>query len=403
MLSCEYYFTLILKEKNVTYAINRKPVMRINLDAIEQNLHTLCDKSGATASQVIAVVKKSAYGLGSLKVGHFLSDLGVSHFAVASMEEAKVLRHGGISGDILILENLPVDYYRDARNLNLIHPIVDPTQLDPLISEVTNNPMRLHLCIDTGMSRNGLTPQQLKDPEILSKLQQLRDSIEGIYTHYHSSDEKDLTKTDLQRKLFSEMVTHLKSQNITGILHSSNSGGTLRYPLSNEDYIRTGIALYGCSPDSNEPDPSLTESVTIYSEVTSIRVIPQSQGVGYGHSWIASQPTRIATVSIGYANGLPRSLSNNGYCVNINGNMFPQVGRVTMDYCLVDIGLNSRVEVGDTVTFCDAFLDKTISVDSLAVHANTIGYEVLCRFGQGLRREYLRKGAIISSDERSIF
>lgn len=387
----------------MTYAINRKPVMRINLDAIEQNLHAICEKSGASISQVIAVIKKSAYGLGSLKVGHFLSDLGISHFAVASMEEAKVLRHGGLSGDILILENLPVDYYRDARNLNLIHPIVDQTQLDSLIAETVNSPMRLHLCIDTGMSRNGLTPAQLHSPQILSKLEQLRESIEGIYTHYHSSDEADQQKTLEQRTLFTHLVSHLKAHHIQGVLHSSNSGGSLQYPIGDDHFLRTGIALYGCSPDSASPNKVLTESVTIYSEVTSLREIPANQGVGYGHSWQSEEATRIATVSIGYANGLPRTLSNKGYMVSINGEMYPQVGRVTMDYCLLDVGLNSDVSVGDTVVFCDAFLDETLSVDSLAVRADTIGYEVLCRFGQGLRREYLRNGAIISSDERSIF
>lgn len=377
--------------------------MRINLDAIEKNLHTLCTRSGATPSQVMAVVKKSAYGLGSLKVGHFLNELGVSHFAVASMEEAKVLRHGGLNGEILILENLPIDYYRDARNLNLIHPIVDPTQLDNLIAAVTDNPMRLHLCIDTGMSRNGLTREQLYDEQILKKLTKLKSSIEGIYTHYHSSDETDQTETVKQQKLFKQLCAHLYDHTINGMIHASNSGGSLRYPLGNEHLIRAGIALYGCSPNSAIPDKSLTEAVTIYSEVTSIREIPARQGVGYGHSWHAPEKTRIATISLGYANGLPRSLSNKGYKVNINGHTYSQVGRVTMDYCLVDIGLESSVSVGDTVTFCDAFLDDTLSVDSLAVYANTIGYEVLCRFGQGLRREYLRNGTIISSDERSIF
>lgn len=387
----------------MTFAVNRKPVMRINLDAIEQNLQVLCQSSGASPSQIIAVVKKSAYGLGSLKIGHFLTDLGVNHFAVASMEEAKVLRHGGITGDILILENLPVDYYRDARNLDLIHPIVDPTQLDQLICEIKDNPMRLHLCIDTGMKRNGLTPEQIRTEKILTKLKQLSHCIEGIYTHFHSSDDKDQSATIAQRNLFKKTVAILEENSIKGILHLSNSAGALKYKLEHDSYIRTGIALYGCSPDSNTPEPNLNEAVTIYSEVTSIREIQKGQGIGYGHSWKSEESTKIATVSLGYANGLPRNLSNKGYEVIINGHSYKQVGRVTMDYCLVDIKDGDNITVGDTVTFCDAFLGYEYSVDNLAVHADTIGYEVLCRFGQGLRREYLRNNTIISSDERSIF
>lgn len=377
--------------------------MRINLDAIEANLHALCKSSGASLDQVIAVVKKSAYGFGSLKVGHFLSDLGVNFFAVASMEEAKVLRHGGISGNILILENLPIDYYRDARNLNLIHPIVDITQVNGLIEAVKEAPLRLHLCIDTGMKRNGLIPEEVQSDKLLPKLKKLGPYIEGIYTHFHSSDDKDQTLTLIQKELFNKTISFLATEGITGTIHADNSGGALSYKLEKTHKIRTGIALYGCSPDSVNTDNRLSEAATIYAEVTSLRPIKKGQGAGYGHSWHAPEDAQIATVAIGYANGLPRTLSNKGFRVLINGKTYEQIGRVTMDYCLIHIPNNEDVRVGDTVTFCDAFFGYEQSVDALAVAANTIGYEVLCRFGQGLRREYIRNETIVSSDERSIF
>ncbi len=384
----------------MTFAANRKPVMRINLDAIEKNLNSLCERGDIPVSSLIAVVKKSAYGLGSAKVGHFLASLGVSFFAVASLEEARVLRGSGIDGEILILENLPVDYYHIAEELDFIHPIVDISQLDDLLDRASQKSVRLHLCIDTGMRRNGIEVSQLEDPIIMAKIAKLSPSIEAVYTHYHSADETDRALTLIQRDLFEEAKNALQQVGVTAVSHSANSAGTLLYDFADQ-YVRTGIALYGCSPDSANPLDCLEESVTILSEVTSVRPIATGESVGYGATWHAPVDGFVATVSLGYANGLPRALSGSGFEVSIKGTTYPLIGRVTMDYCLVWV--DGAISVGDEVTFCNPTLSDAFSIDRMAVCANTIGYEVLCRFGQGLRREYYRHGVRISADERSIF
>lgn len=383
---------------------SRKPNMRIDLNAIESNIQFLREHTGAKTSQIMAVIKKNAYGLGIRQIGHFLSKLGIEFFAVASMEEARFLREVGIDKDILILENIPPHYYEDAHRLNLAFALLDPLQLPSLIAFTKEKSLRLHLNIDSGMRRNGFHPEQIVNPEITTALKKLTPFIEGIYTHFHSSDNSDKSSAKSQRTIFEEAKKTLKDMGIqTKFQHTGNSAGALAFGVNGDTHIRTGIAIYGCSPDSSIPVTGLTEAVTIQSEVTTIRKVRTGEGVGYGHSWQAPKETTIATVSLGYANGLPRALSGKDFQVLINGKAFPLVGRVTMDYSLIDIGNDATVQVGDEVTFADQSQGEEFSIDALAVTTNTIGYEELCRFGLGLRREYFHDGELIASEERTMF
>jgi alanine racemase len=366
------------------------PYMEVDLDIIKQNLTAICKKTNKNANQVIAVVKDSAYGLGASAVSKALQNAGVNWFAVATIDEAVFLRSNGIMGEILVLGVSDENCFEIAAELNITLSIIDPTQMG-IIPNSKN--IKWHLNIDTGMHRNGIIADNII--EVLQKLKEVKGKITGAYTHFHSSDSENQTSVELQQKKFRETMDLLQKHGFNfDIIHTSNSGACAYSQIAGNEFIRPGVLLYGCRPDPlRDPEIKVSEAVRVCSKVSSVREIKKDEGVSYGHIWTSGKDTKIAAVPIGYADGFPRAITKTAFVI-INGKKYPIVGRITMDYIMVDVG-DDEVKINDKVIIKD--------IDELALNANTIGYELICRFGGLMNHKYISNGQVISIHNHELF
>ncbi|ERP31426.1 alanine racemase [Chitinivibrio alkaliphilus] len=371
-----------------------QPRLKINLDALHQNLQTLCSTAGVETSECIPVIKNSAYGLGSGIIAHRLEQWGVTTFAVATLAEALFLRHKKSTAAILVLGRVTPEDFSVAEQANLTISVIDATHL----RELQNYNGSIALNIDTGMHRCGLPWEDI--PTLLKELSPLAGKIRSLYTHLHSADSTTAhEETRLQQSRFSHCCKILWQAGIQPpAIHCANSAGSLFWKHDCCTHIRPGIALFGCHPDPHIPTPRLADVASIQSTVCSIRTLKKGEGVSYGHTWHAPKDTRIATIALGYSDGLPRTLSTENLLIQIGDTLYPQVGRITMDYLMVDIG-DTPVHVGDLANITH----EQASIDTLACAAGTIGYELLCRFGYAMTKEYYEGGKKIATLKRSIF
>ena len=254
------------------------------------------------------------------------------------------------------------------------------------------------------MHRYGITEEQLHKRYILSKLKKLSNNIDGIFTHFHSADSDDLSDTKSQSMRFGEIIEFLGKYGINDkTTHLSNSAGSLRLGIGDGDFIRSGISIYGGRPTPKESfSAEIKSAVTIESKIKSIRAIKAGDGTSYSHIWKSDKDTDIATVAIGYGDGMPRC-SNIDTKVIINGNLYPIIGRITMDSLIVNIGKDSNISIGDTVTIVGEDGESTITIDELAINCNTISYELFCCFGPLLSREYRLNNEIVSFQPKLIY
>jgi len=380
------------------------PYMEVNLDLIKKNLSEICKKTNKDASKVIAVVKDNSYGLGAGNVAKVLHDAGVSWFCTATIKEALFLRKRGISGDILVLGRTDESSFQDAWRHNITLSITDSAQLVSV--EKNRYDFKWHLNIDTGMRRDGISHAYFSDGnETLKTLSKSKSAISGVYTHFHSSDDKDQSGTDTQKRHFKKAVSNLQNAGFKfDVIHTSNSGACLYSKVEEREYVRAGVLLYGCRPDPSRPTGiDVAEAVKICARVSGVCSIKKGDGVSYGHTWKASQDTKIATIAVGYSDGFPRALTETAYVV-IKGESYPIVGRVTMDYILADIGASASVSTGDEVIAAgNAGADFKVSIDELALNARTIGYELLCKFGASMNHKYVSGSRTIAFHERDLF
>jgi alanine racemase len=378
------------------------PYMEVDLDIIKQNLLAICEKTGKEASQVIAVVKDSAYGLGAAAVSRALQNAGVCWFAVATIDEAVFLRSNGITQNILVLGMSDENCFEAAEQLNITLSIIDPTQIE---SVKKSQNIKWHLNIDTGMRRDGIMDSQInKNGKVLHELKEVKSLISGCFTHYHSSDSQSLESIILQQSKFRQALSLLRNEGFDfDIIHTSNSGACAYSHIAENEFIRPGVLLYGCRPDpSRNPEVDICEAVRVCSKVGSIREIKKGESVSYGHIWTSEKDTRIAAVPIGYADGFPRAITKTAFVI-INDKKYPIVGRVTMDYIMVDIG-DDDININDRVIIAGKSRgEEVIYIDELALNANTIGYELLCRFGGLMNHKYISNGQVISIHTHELF
>ncbi|MCL1948111.1 MAG: alanine racemase [Chitinivibrionia bacterium] len=371
--------------------------MEVDLDRIKKNLLEICKRARKNVEQVIAVVKDNSYGLGAKVVSKTLQDAGVVWFAVARVDEAVFLRENGITGDILVLGNTGENFFNIAAQYKITLSLVDYTQISVIKRNYGTYNLRWHLNVDTGMRRDGIMCEDLfSDSKILQSIKELIPVISGVYTHYHSSDNENRNSVFLQQNKFKNAISVLRHAGFNfNTIHSSNSGACVYSTVAENEFIRPGILLYGCRPDPlRDPEIKVGEAVKIISKISGIREIKKGEGVSYGHIWTAPRDTKIATVSIGYADGFPRAITKTAF-VEIKGEKYPIVGRVTMDYIMVDIGNKTHICVGDDVYI--------IGIDELAINAKTIGYELLCKFGGLMNHKYISGKQVISTQKRELF
>jgi len=342
---------------------------RLDLAALRHNVGIA--KSLAPQSKVMAVVKANAYGHGAVAIATALDDQ-VDALAVACIEEALELREGGVSAPILLLEGVFEASELDTASRQGFWVTIDnETQLQWLEEATLPEPVHCWLKVDTGMHRLGVAATRAE--ELFKRLARCANTSDTpvIYTHFASADDVSSEQTREQLQLFDATCGHLPAQR-----SAANSPGVLAWPEARYDWIRPGYMLYGNSPmaQPHHNAQALLPVMTLTSAIISLRDVPTGKTVGYGASWSASRPSRIATVTIGYGDGYPR-LAPNGTPVLVNGHRAPLAGRVSMDMITVDVTDVPGVQVGDVVVLWG----EGLPVGEVAGHAGTIGYELTTR------------------------
>lgn len=377
------------------------PCAEISLDNLLHNVKQIRSRISPPAG-IIAVVKDSGYGCGTFAASRLLQEeAGISFFAVATLAEARALRKNGITGKILVLGRTPIQDLA-AGDLHKIH--FNCTGPDDLVLwSKLDHPVNFHVEIDTGMTRLGLRPEDL--PLLVTTIKEHRNLfLKGIFTHMASADEPGTPTVDRQIQLFSDAINTLKEAGINPeTIHAANSATILRFPAHTFTHVRPGIALYGCKPDpSQDFNTDLRPVLSLYGRVISLRTVPAGTPVSYGGHYVTPCSTSIATIGIGYANGVPRYLSNRGGLI-IKGKRYAIAGNVTMDYIMADIGSSSDIDIGDKAFVIGSQGSTSITPDDIALLGNTIGYEVLSNISGSVRHVYTRNDREIDRCEHHPF
>ncbi|AFY75850.1 MAG: alanine racemase [Hydrococcus sp. C42_A2020_068] len=346
-------------------------------------------------TQLMAVVKADAYGHGAVRVAQTALQAGASWLATATLGEGIELREAGIVAPILLLGaiNTPEEVAAIA-NWKLQPTLCNPWQA-LIFSETMvelSKVIPVHLKLDTGMSRLGMRWEQaLEFVQLVQQLPGLK--IASIYSHFATADDPDPTTMQLQHQRFQEAIGQLKAAGIVPPrLHLSNSAATLSDRNLHYDLVRVGLALYGLYPAPHlRSRVDLQPVLQVKARITQVKTIPPGTGVSYGHQFISDREMRIAVVGIGYADGVPRNLSNRMQ-VLIRGQRVPQIGAITMDQLMLDVSSIPDLQVGEVVTLIGKDGDREISADDWADILGTISWEILCGFKHRLPR--------VSSDRR---
>lgn len=365
----------------------------IDLDAILQNISGIRQKA-QDGVKVMAVIKADGYGHGAVEIARYIHQ-DVDYFGVATIEEAVELRENQIDEPILILGYTSPSLYALNIKYDVDQTIYSLETAGRISAEAVrqNKTARIHIALDTGMTRIGISPDE-KGMEMVRKIRELPNlEITGLFSHFSCADMTDKTYTEQQMERFDAFVEMLENQQIhIPIRHICNSAGIMEFDHHRYDMVRAGIILYGLYP-SDEVDKNslaLTPAMSWKSHVVNIMEPELNRGVSYGATYITDHPCRIATVSIGYADGYPRSLSNKGWML-IRGKKAPILGRVCMDQTMVDITDIPDVEMEDVVTLIGKDGEEQIFVEDMANLSGSFNYEFICDVGQRVKRVYQGK------------
>ncbi len=378
----------------------------INLNKIEHNFKVIKNCTAENV-KICCVVKADAYGHGSKELAALYEKFGADFFAVSNLEEAIELRRTSITTPILILGYTPPAYAKTLANNNITQAIVSEEYAQELSQSAVEQGVTVpvHLKIDTGMSRIGIMYQDESRDNALEQALKIIDlpniSVNGAFTHFAVSDEKDEGKeyTEHQIKCFKNLCDDIKKSgkvNENFICHCSNSAAIMDYKYANMDMVRAGIILYGLAPSGklkNQID--LKPAMEIKSVIAHIKNIEKGTTISYGRTFTAPHKMTVATVPIGYADGYIRSFGSDGYMI-VNGKKAKVVGRICMDQCMVDITDIPNVKIGDVVTVIGKSGNCEISMDDAAAWAGTINYEIACLVGKRVPRVYIKDREITS-------
>ncbi|HLP87256.1 MAG TPA: alanine racemase [Nostocaceae cyanobacterium] len=374
-----------------TYAwFSQRAWLEIDLGALSYNVRQLV-RFLSPQTQLMAVVKADAYGHGAVTVAQTVLESGAKWLGVATVPEGIQLREGGIKAPILILgaTNTPEQIHAIA------HWHLQPTLCSPKQALVFSNtleeikyssPIPVHIKLDTGMSRLGTNWQEAGEfVQLVQGLPHL--SIASVYSHLATADSPDPTIMLQQQQRFEEAIAQIKARGIKiPNLHLANSAATLTDPRLHYDMVRVGLAVYGLYPAPHlQPKINLQPVLQLKSRITHIKNITKGTGVSYGHQYIAPRDMRIAVVGIGYADGVPRHLSNK-IQVLIRGQRIPQIGTITMDQLMLDVSSLPDLQEGEIVTLLGEEGKEQITADDWANELNTISWEILCGFKHRLPR-----------------
>lgn len=372
----------------------RRIYARIDLDALENNLNSI-EAALPGGVGLMPVVKADAYGHGAAEIARFLGTRG-AYFGVADMGEAAELRNAGVTKPILILGYTSPELYGEAvaRDITLtVFGYGDAVKLDRAAAAVGKT-AKVHVAIDTGMSRIGFQATDASADEVLRISELPCINVEGLFSHYATADEADKSGAKAQRLCFEEFIEKLRARSIRPrLIHMNNSAGIIELDGSFYDMARAGIILYGLYPSEYvaRDKLSLMPVMELITHISHIKTLPEGRGISYGHTYVTEREMRIATIPVGYADGYPRALSGKGH-VLISGVRCPILGRVCMDQMMADVSALPDVGVGDKVVLFGTDGDQSISVEELAALSGSFNYEFVCNIGRRVPRAYFRHG-----------
>lgn len=355
----------------------------VDLDAIEHNLRAIRDVI-PRATALMAVVKADAYGHGAVAVARAAMAAGATWLGVATAEEALELRGAVQSGRILILGPVPEQWIEPLAAADCAFTIGDRTSA-AIVQRAAGRP-RVHIKIDTGMTRIGTAPEDLGD--LLSDLNPARVAVEGVYTHFACADDSASPMTATQLAAFARAAESVRTRFPKAIRHAASSAAALAFPDAALDMVRIGIAMYGAPPMPRTPIP-LRPAMTLGARVVRTRRVPAGTPVSYGATYRAKAETTIATVALGYGDGYPRALSGAGQML-VGGKPVPVAGRVCMDFTMLDAGDTPVREGDDVIAFGEG-----LPAAEVAEAGGSISYELFCRVGRRVPRVYTRGGRAV--------
>lgn len=362
--------------------------IQLNMDHLRHNVSVLRNRL-PPGCRLMPVVKADAYGHGAVLIAGELNRLGIHAFCVATAGEGAELREHGIQGDILILGYTPPEDTALLVRYDLIQTIVDYQYAQAL--DKLGLPLRVHVGIDTGMHRLG---QRCEEPDRICAIFSMKNlSVEGIFTHLcadNTTSPEDRSLTLAQADAFHQVVNQLSRRGIAcPATHLLSSYGLLQYPALGGNYARVGIALYGVlesSGDAARFGADLRPVLSVHTRIALTKPLHPGEYAGYGRAFLAKQEMKIAALSMGYADGLPRALSCGVGSVLIHGRRAPILGRICMDQTLVDVSAIPEAAPGDTVTVLGSSGALSISACDIAASCGTIANEILSRLGPRLER-----------------
>lgn len=363
----------------------------VDLDAVRHNASVL--SAIASPAWLCAVVKADGYGHGACEVARAALDGGARWLAVALVEEGLTLRRSGIDAPILVLSEPVAEAMGAVAEADLAPTLYTKAGVRAASEAARRRgdgfTLGVHVKVDTGMHRVGATAQEAvalacsvaEDPAL---------RLDGFCTHFAAADQANSVFTDLQIERFAAAVGDLSSAGVEPpLLHAANSAATLWHRRARYSMVRCGISLYGLSPTSKAADlEGFRPALSLKAKVSYVKTVPAGEGISYGLRYRVAEDSNVATVPIGYADGVPRAVSGKGARVLIGGVSYPIAGTVTMDQILVDCGPNGRVSVGDEVVLIGSQGGETVSAEEVADLAGTICYEVVCAVSARVPRRY---------------
>jgi alanine racemase len=370
----------------------------IDLDALKHNIGEVRRQIGNR--RLLFAIKADAYGHGLREIAAASHRL-VDAFGVASVEEGVSCRRAGVTETpVLILSPTPEKAIPELFEHNLTPTITEFNFARALNLEAQRRSAKItvHVEVDTGMGRTGVDlDQALSFISEIATLPGLH--LAGVFTHFPAAD-SDINFTRQQVASYNRLVDQLAAQGIKGFLrHAANSAGCLNIPEAHLDMVRPGLMLYGIMPLSyhfgyRRAPLNLKPVMSLRSRIVNLRSFPAGTSISYERSYFTTRPSRIGVISVGYGDGYPHSLTNKGYCL-LHGTKVPVVGNVSMDLTMIDVTDVPQAKLGDVVTLLGSADGKTICANELALLAETIPYEIICRVSPRVPRIYRENGQVV--------
>ena len=374
---------------------------KIDLDAVAWNMEQM-KKNLKEGTEMVAVIKTDGYGHGAVQVASMLESYDyVWGYAVATLDEAVVLRAAEIQKPILVLGCIFPDQYWEMLKYEIRMNVYTKEMAEAIsaLAVEKGEQAYVHIKLDTGMARLGFSAEESSiEIKEIAELPNL--VLEGVFTHFAKADEEDKTFTMMQLEKFEWMTQRLEEEGVTfPYVHASNSAGIIDVRRADYNLVRAGIAIYGLYP-SEEVDKEkvqLKPALSLKSHIAFVKDIPAGTPVSYGGDFVSEHQMRIATIPIGYGDGYPRSLSDTGY-VLIRGKKAPIIGRICMDQFMVDVSDIPEVKFGDKVTLIGRDQEEYLPVEKLSELSGRFNYEFVCDLGKRIPRVYVQDVKVEESE-----